>query len=588
MSKKSGEEIERLLDAVRASKQAIDKMKIHPGKMGELWLIHHIVQKLDTVTRLEWERKADTLKDFPTFQEFLKFLEGSIRILEAVHATAPSSSIALSNTKSSQNASSSKHKQISVHSTSTLQNKHSGPRSCFLCKGTHTLYVCQKFQSMTQPQRFEFCKNERLCLNCLQNSHPLKNYPSNKRCIVCQGKHHTKLHYERINQQIDVITGDNTTTLAKSDLGDASSVHFSSQIISHNASMAKTVLLATAQVTLADSQGNKIIVRALIDPGAERSFITERVLTQLSPQVKRISLSVTGVGAGVSSIARKETMLILKSKEDKSFSLNLSALVLGELTRLLPKSELKQTDWPHLKGLTLADPSFFIPSRIDCILGGDIYPFILRDGILKGPVGAPVAQQTIFGWVLTGESQTECACHHSSVRIFHTHTEPSLTQLVEKFWEIEDLPPQKLLTPDEQYCEDYFVETTYRKVDGRFVVRLPFSKKPAFISSRDIAVACLIRSEKRLLKNPLLADLYHAFMHEYLELGHMEIVPSSQLSRGNYYLPHHAVFKRENPQKIRVVFNASQQAANRLSLNDVLLSGPKLQKEITADIIKMF
>ncbi|XP_066590828.1 uncharacterized protein [Prorops nasuta] len=49
------------------------------------------------------------------------------------------------------------------------------------------------------------------------------------------------------------------------------------------------------------------------------------------------------------------------------------------------------------------------------------------------------------------------------------------------------------------------------------------------------------------------------------------------------YIPHHAVFKLENgKQKIRVVFNASAKTKCGLSLNDVLLIGPKLQKDITA------
>ena len=91
-------------------------------------------------------------------------------------------------------------------------------------------------------------------------------------------------------------------------------------------------------------------------------------------------------------------------------------------------------------------------------------------------------------------------------------------------------------------------------------------------------------------------------MKEYIDLGHMELVPQGELHKPSYYLPHHAVFRDDEYKKIRVVFNASQRCSNELSLNDVLLPGPKLQKDITliinswrcyrfaytTDIVKMF
>uniref|UniRef100_A0ABD2WDA3 Reverse transcriptase domain-containing protein n=1 Tax=Trichogramma kaykai TaxID=54128 RepID=A0ABD2WDA3_9HYME len=61
----------------------------------------------------------------------------------------------------------------------------------------------------------------------------------------------------------------------------------------------------------------------------------------------------------------------------------------------------------------------------------------------------------------------------------------------------------------------------------------------------------------------------------------MECVPTQQLQRPSSYLPHHGVFRPDNPNKIRVVFNASSKSNDGLSLNDQLLAGPKLQADIT-------
>lgn len=43
-----------------------------------------------------------------------------------------------------------------------------------------------------------------------------------------------------------------------------------------------------------------------------------------------------------------------------------------------------------------------------------------------------------------------------------------------KFWELQNVSPNKLMSVEEQACEKYFNETTTRDDCGRFVVSLPF------------------------------------------------------------------------------------------------------------------
>ena len=90
-------------------------------------------------------------------------------------------------------------------------------------------------------------------------------------------------------------------------------------------------------------------------------------------------------------------------------------------------------------------------------------------------------------------------------------------------------------------------------------------------------------------------------MEEYLTLNHMtQVVP---MSDGKYFLPHHAVIKESSSTtKLRVVFDASCKDIHGVSLNDHLLTGPKLQADIintlmnwrkckfayTADMVKMY
>ncbi|KMQ87726.1 gag-pol polyprotein precursor [Lasius niger] len=71
-------------------------------------------------------------------------------------------------------------------------------------------------------------------------------------------------------------------------------------------------------------------------------------------------------------------------------------------------------------------------------------------------------------------------------------------------------------------------------------------------------------------------------MSEYKDLHHMRLVDDNQTeSQPNYYLPHHGVWKESSTTtKLRVVFNGSSRTTSRISLNNILHTGPKLQLEL--------
>ena len=52
--------------------------------------------------------------------------------------------------------------------------------------------------------------------------------------------------------------------------------------------------------------------------------------------------------------------------------------------------------------IDFSDPNFFQSTSVDILLGGDIYPVILRTRVLNGICDMLVAQETIFGWIVAG------------------------------------------------------------------------------------------------------------------------------------------------------------------------------------------
>ena len=55
----------------------------------------------------------------------------------------------------------------------------------------------------------------------------------------------------------------------------------------------------------------------------------------------------------------------------------------------------------HFTGIVLADPDFGKARHVELIFGGDVYQRIILDDVLRSP-GLPIAQKSIFGYVLSG------------------------------------------------------------------------------------------------------------------------------------------------------------------------------------------
>lgn len=183
-----------------------------------------------------------------------------------------------------------------------------------------------------------------------------------------------------------------------------------------------------------------------------------------------------------------------------------------------------------------------------------------------------------------------------------------LDKSISKFWEIEhDVSFNNTLpyTPDEQFCETHFQQTTRRNAEGRFIIKLPMNNErlQQLGDSKEIARRRFLNLEKRLSMQPSVYSRYRKFMQEYISLNHMsEVEDHGKDDKISYYLPHHTVFKESSSTtKLRVVFDASKTTSG-LSLNDVLTVGPTLQEDLfsilicfrtfqyamTADITKMY
>ena len=121
-------------------------------------------------------------------------------------------------------------------------------------------------------------------------------------------------------------------------------------------------------------------------------------------------------------------------------------------------------DWTHLKNISLPDPQFDTPGRIDLLLGVDVYVDLLLHNQWSGPPGSPVAYKTIFGCVLAGRTHSEVT-HH----VMSHHMSASLTNddILHRFWEMEESPPNENSSIEDQSVINHFKGSYRQCKEGR-------------------------------------------------------------------------------------------------------------------------
>ncbi|XP_062703548.1 uncharacterized protein LOC134286002 [Aedes albopictus] len=222
------------------------------------------------------------------------------------------------------------------------------------------------------------------------------------------------------------------------------------------------------------------------------------------------------------------------------------------------------------------------------IIGAGLFFDLLRNEKIYLGENGPVAQNTTLGWIVCGNLPD-----NSDVRrphVANTCTE-KLDELLTRFWELETCKTDSVFSLEEYACEKFFDRTTVRDATGRFVVTLP--KKDYLIQqlgdSRNIAMKRFLSLERRLTADPELKRMYRDFIHEYLQMGHMEEIVGDEESSAlpEYFIPHHCVIKLDSTTtKLRVVFDASCPTSSGLSLNNALMVGPTVQDDIISIVLR--
>lgn len=570
------------------------------------------LRTLDSTTRQKFE--LDQLgKSFPSVDDLINFIRNGYQALrlssdENLNQDRTSSSSAPSTKRNNPRFpsrsspryettflssggdvnSSSCHKATPRSSVTYIHNslKTSSPKSnsaspkasdgssspCPFCQGHHSLLSCCSFAQLTAAERRDFISKWKGCHNCLRSSHPTKDCRSKLSCRYCKERHHSLVH---------VFNGE-TSAVAVSQLTEDQSVHHTHDEPLNNLvgfsyySPLNQVLLGTALVLIEDRSKKTLPIRALLDTGSTRSYITlnfaRRLKLPIFKTAQRINVFAGKIPITVSGL----TQCIIRSKHRPDVNIPLCALVTPSITSHLPLRPLPEHILKFFSSFQLADPNFGAPQGIDLLLGYDVMNLIITGLPRLVKEGYPWLTSTIFGDTVTGPISYDSLSQEST---FLVSSPMEIQDQLKQFWSLEESSSASLISPEDEYCEQHFIKTYSRTSSGRFVVRFPFQGEPDLGDNRNQVKNRLLHLERKFSMDPQLFNEYSDFLRQYSELGHM----SKATQKSSYLIPHHAVHKGG---KIRVVFDGSCTSSTS-SINSQLLSGPKLQADV-GDILLRF
>jgi hypothetical protein len=236
----------------------------------------------------------------------------------------------------------------------------------------------------------------------------------------------------------------------------------------------------------------------------------------------------------------------------------------------------------------------------DILLGLDNIHVHKTQECRSGRPWEPYAELTALGWVVRGKVGRKTG-PRKAVTMVSCHAEFTLPKQVEEFFGNEtygtEYKPVRTLSKEDQEVWDE-IQTGIEKLPDEpgYTVKLPWRKDVAEpLDNRKQAEKRLMSTFRRLQKvgNEREKLAYEKAMQKYLDDGYARVVykyDPEELNEevregGQYFLPHHGVWKKDK-KSLRLVFDSAAEAADGLSLNDHLYNGPKLQSELPAVLLR--
>ena len=460
----------------------------------------------------------------------------------------------------------------SVRSTAGPLSSGSSSSNQKLCdnceKPGHYIGRCIKFKRLTRDQKVEIIKKKNLCFCCLKSGHGSKD--CEKRCVKCNKKHHVLIHGVDDNSGRNPDKSPTKSTAA-------------TEVVTMSTSCVKSDATLGALPVRVLMNGKEKLVVALVDSGSNTTLVTKSLVDELG---------ITGTNAAPVAVhtmngpALQQDGLVCQLEllsDDRSASVIVDeALTVPSIpVRAVVDGEAFK-DWPHLRDLELP----YIPRvKISIIIGTDC-PEMHRS-LEERHAGRrdPIARRTPLGWIVLGPSEKTGSSQTLATSVGADPLAEQLRQISMLDFQDTYISEPAMSVDDRRALKT--MQETAKLVNGKYQVGIPWKVSPeeALQNNRSMAESRLRMLKRKFSANPQLADDYTKTVEAYIADGQAKLVDEDASGDPQWFLPHHAVFKRSNPSKCRVVFDCAAQYGG-ISLNDAILQGPNFLNNLAGVLLR--
>ena len=356
----------------------------------------------------------------------------------------------------------------------------------------------------------------------------------------------------------------------------------------------RATVLQTARVRVKSPEG-WIVATLLYDSGCDRSYIGSSLVRTCVPhEIKREWLSYSSFGGQHSSKPRLCSIFNIELQDMKGSSV---FIPFAEVPVICPPLTRKSVSLDVLKcfqHLQLADDyGNNTTLHIELVIGNDLYwHFLGTSGIVQHEGLA--ALPSPFGYVLSG-SWNSAPVYQQGLQLLCTQV-PCEADL-SNFWNLDSIgimPKESVQGTIDRHpvLLEFNKELQYSKLLQSYQVALPYKPDASsadLVNNLGIATKRLQSLHRRLDLDPKLHNEYYGVLLDYYHQGIVELVPEEEIHQqsGVFYMPHRPVVRESSSSsKIRPVFDCSSKSYNGKSLNDLLCTGPSLNPDLVAVMLR--
>ena len=550
--------------------------------------IRDIVKRLPRADQAKWKEKALTIMEhgrLPAFSDLTAFVKYRARAASTMYGRDFAESSRQKPQQQSQETKKTKAKPVAKANVSTLtttvekqveHKKDVKPKSqpqpsasptekapCLFCDiAGHSIERCFKFKKLTVSERVEAVRKQHLCFRCLKKGHGSKN--CDKTCSKCQRRHHILLHDSSRETDKTASEGEKATTAKEATT--ASTTKFKSS--------SSFGVLPVRVVGVS----KEVRTFALLDSGSNVTLVKRSVVDTLGVKGSKTPYSVNTM-AGKSVQDDQVTCQLSVFSDDGSECVKVEALTVAEIP-IKNEAQVKCHEWDHLKDLNFSD----VCGPIEVIIGTDSTDAHWCLEEIRGGRKEPIARRTPLGWIVLGPSSSSCS---KSVNVLQTDL---LQQQLERIWsadfqDVRSIDP--VMSVDDKTALRHMQETVHME-NGKFHVGIPWrvDHETSLPNNRGVAESRLRMLKRKFQSNAKLAEDYTATVEGYIADNQARLVSASEAAEEHqWFLPHHAVFKKSNPSKCRVVFDCAAEYKG-VSLNDVIHQGPNFLNNLAGVLLR--